>query len=251
MEPIEPDERLYACSRNCGNAYASLAEAMGRPSRHWDDVIAGDLGLAVAEAPNSATLLRPMSPSAFDDALERIRGFFSGPGGGFEIWSLWPTPDLSDRGFELFHAPAMILPPATEPPPAPAGLEIVEVDDLAGVGAVESLLIESFELEGSEPGTVLDERALSAWRMWLGTVDGRPVAASAAHASDGYVGVYGVATTPDARGRGFGEALTWAAATSRPGLPAALQASALGRPVYERMGFEVLAPFTVWETAER
>ena len=245
------EARLVACARNCGDAYVALAAAMGRPSHRWDDVWAGDFRLARPEAPNNATLLRPMDGPAFEDALERIRGFFTGPGGGFQIWSLWTTPDLSDRGFELFHSPAMILPSDAEPGPAPAELRIAEVDDGAGVAAVEALWIESFELVGSTPDAIVDERALAAWRLWLGSVDDRPVAVSAAHASDGHVGIYGVVTAPDVRGRGYGEAMTWAAATSEPGMPAALQASALGRPVYERMGFRTLADFTVWETAER
>jgi len=69
--------------------------------------------------------------------------------------------------------------------------------------------------------------------------------------SDGFVGVYAVATTPSARGRGYGEALTWAAVASEPNLPATLQASEMGRPIYERMGFRTMASFTVWTKPQR
>ena len=40
------------------------------------------------------------------------------------------------------------------------------------------------------------------FRVWVGRVDGRAVTTAAAYISDGYVGLYAVATTPDARGRG-------------------------------------------------
>ena len=53
-------------------------------------------------------------------------------------------------------------------------------------------------------------------------------------------GIYWVATLEEQRGRGYGEALTWAAALGgqRAGCRiASLQASQLGRPVYARMGF--------------
>jgi predicted acetyltransferase len=56
----------------------------------------------------------------------------------------------------------------------------------------------------------------------------------------GVAGIAWVGTIPECRNRGFGEAVTWAAV--REGLRrgacfANLQASPMGRPIYERMGF--------------
>jgi hypothetical protein len=59
--------------------------------------------------------------------------------------------------------------------------------------------------------------------------------------------VHAVATAADARVRGYGEALSWAATLFRPDLPATLQASDMGLPIYRRMGYEVFGDFTVWE----
>jgi len=87
-------------------------------------------------------------------------------------------------------------------------------------------------------------------RFWLGRVDGRAASIAAASVSHGFVGIYAVATDPAFRGRGYGEALTWAATMFRPDLPATLQASPMGRPVYERMGFTTSAVFHCW-TGER
>ncbi len=56
---------------------------------------------------------------------------------------------------------------------------------------------------------------------------------------------HNVATIEAARGRGYGTAMTWAAiADAAPGVEiAVLQASALGRPVYERMGFRMVVEY--------
>ncbi len=252
MDLPDRDDVLRRAAANCAGAYLSLARAMGMPWQRWDDLCAADLGLPVPTPPNSATLLSPMDEARLDDVVSRVEEFFGrGVGGGYEIWSIWPTPDLGARGYEPFTSPAMTLPVGADPRPVPPELRIVEVDDRDGVRDAEALWIEGFEIDGAEPGRVADERALDAWRIWVGYVNGRPVSSSAAYVSDGFVGVYAVATARDARGRGYGEALTWAAVLAEPSLPATLQASPMGLPVYERMGYRTIAEFTVWEHAER
>jgi hypothetical protein len=237
-------------ARNCASAYLELARAMGRPWQRWDDAWGGDLGLPVAESPNNLTLLRGVDAAEVPGLLERAAAFFSGPGGGFEIWSAWPLPG-TPAGFDAFAIPGMVLPPERAPRAAPPELKVREVDAEPGMRAVEALLISAFDLDGTLPGRMLDPRALDVWRIWLGTVDERPVATAASHVSDGLNGVYGVATAEDVRGRGYGEALTWAAVGAERSLPAALQASELGTTVYRRMGFEHVLDFTVWERPER
>jgi GNAT superfamily N-acetyltransferase len=89
------------------------------------------------------------------------------------------------------------------------------------------------------------------YRLWLGYVAGRPVTCAIANVSDGVVGVHFVATLPEARGRGYGAAVTARAASVAPTLPAVLQASDLGRPVYERLGFRVVCRFDLWIVPRR
>jgi ribosomal protein S18 acetylase RimI-like enzyme len=84
---------------------------------------------------------------------------------------------------------------------------------------------------------------------FLGFVDDVPVATSVLVASGRTAGVYGVATIPACRRLGYGEAMTWHAI--REGIArgcemANLQASDMGRPIYERMGFRVVAPFLIF-----
>jgi predicted GNAT family acetyltransferase len=76
-------------------------------------------------------------------------------------------------------------------------------------------------------------------------VDARPVATALSVRTGDVVGIYSVATLPEARGHGYGTALTWMTlADAEPGVRAAvLQASPMGRPVYERMGFRLVREF--------
>jgi predicted GNAT family acetyltransferase len=80
----------------------------------------------------------------------------------------------------------------------------------------------------------------------VGWVGNRPVSASSAWTEHGINNVTLVATVPDARGRGYGEALTWRAALADSSLPAMLISSDVGRPIYERMGFLPLQRITLW-----
>ena len=74
----------------------------------------------------------------------------------------------------------------------------------------------------------------------LGRLDGRPVATASVLLDGGIAGVYDVSTVPGARRRGIGTALTVAALQlgRADGYEIAfLQPSAMGRRLYERLGF--------------
>lgn len=85
--------------------------------------------------------------------------------------------------------------------------------------------------------------ATSPFRLFLGRVDGRPVACSLGFFGGGAVGVYGVGTVPDERGRGYGSHMTVAAldwGALQGARLAILHASELGFPVYRALGFEAV-----------
>lgn len=85
---------------------------------------------------------------------------------------------------------------------------------------------------------------------FAGRVDGRVVATSALLDRSGVAGMYVVATQERFRRRGIGAALTWAAIEEgrRRGLRVAtLQASPMGRPVYERLGFRTVVDYRLFQ----
>jgi ribosomal protein S18 acetylase RimI-like enzyme len=91
-------------------------------------------------------------------------------------------------------------------------------------------------------------RADGPMRLFVGTIAGEPVATAEVFLSDGVGGVYGVFTLPAYRRRGIGTAMTALAvreAFASGRRLAALQASADGRGVYERLGFRGVCEFRV------
>ena len=83
-------------------------------------------------------------------------------------------------------------------------------------------------------------------RAWIGSVGDRDVSVATAFTHAGVNQVEMVATVPDARGKGYGAAVTWRATLADPDLPAVLISSDDGRSVYERMGYIPLTRWTLW-----
>jgi len=85
---------------------------------------------------------------------------------------------------------------------------------------------------------------------YVGYVGGKPAATSIRIATGDVAGIYFVSTLPEFRRRGFGESMTWRAIAD--GLATGctlsyLQASRMGRPIYERMGFRVIEEYSEWK----
>lgn len=214
---------------------------------HRDDDLLVTDGASSNEFLNVALLLHP--DAALDPAprIERARGVLSQRDGGpFVVASAWPTADLSHLGFELMgHPPLMARTAGGTRPSAPEGLDIREIrtpEDLRVFEDVEARAWESSPFSYSD--LVLD---VPNWHMWLGWADDEPVATAAASLGEGITRVEWIATLGSARGRGFGEAMTWQATMLDPQRDAVLIASDLGRPVYERMGYRALTRFTLWK----
>jgi GNAT superfamily N-acetyltransferase len=89
---------------------------------------------------------------------------------------------------------------------------------------------------------VLDDPAV---RAYVGYVADRPVVVSASFRTGPTLGVYNIGTVEEARGHGYGTAATWhLMRDADPGWEVAvLQASEMGRPIYERMGFQLIREY--------
>ena len=93
----------------------------------------------------------------------------------------------------------------------------------------------------------------SVWERfaaYVGYVNGRAVSTAATVPSGDTVGVYNVATTPEFRRRGYGEAVMRFAlddTRKRLGLErSALQSTPAGLRIYERMGYRTVTSISVW-----
>jgi GNAT superfamily N-acetyltransferase len=248
-EPDAPDDDilLRQALYNFTDFNVGTAGILGARLRRSEWLALADLGRPGAFF-NNATFLRPAVAEQVPFLVDEIEAFFAGQGSGpVDVWSAWPTPDFRQRGWELGgHPPLLFRPAGGEAPPTPEGLEIREVRNSGDVKEFERVLATSFGQP--EAPHVFDERLLGIDRvhMWIAYLEGEAVATAAVCTTRGVNGVQTIATLPEYRGQGLGEAMTWIATLAEPELPAVLLASDLGRPVYERMGYLALLRFSYW-----
>jgi hypothetical protein len=143
-----------------------------------------------------------------------------------------------------------------EPPPLPEGLEILPVETGKALRQWIHAMSVGFGLSPEFEPAWYDFLTLAAcelpFRTYMAFLDGKPVATSQLFTSAGVAGIYNVTCRPEARGRGIGAAVTHAplldacAMGYRVGI---LQASAMGYPVYRRLGFQDFGKLAVflWE----
>ena len=184
----------------------------------------------------------PLRPGVPAEAIAGVPGSIGDP---------WQTLALEEHGMYVWRTePWFFRPPGPVAQSVPPELEIVTVSTPAEVYEFEAVSIRGFGTEEDviEPGTyhpptVLEDEAM---RMFLGRVDGRPVAAAMGYRMDDVVGVFGVATVASARRRGYGTALTSAAMLTETGLPSILAPSPEGEGVYRRLGFADVGELSIW-----
>jgi GNAT superfamily N-acetyltransferase len=172
------------------------------------------------------------------------------------LWWLLPSQQstglsrcLEDAGLaRAFETPGMVLSPDRlgPAPPLPEGLRIEPVNDRVGYDHFGRVLNDGdFQAASPVAEAILPllkpDPGDSRFRFFLGYHGGEPVATSMRFVSAGAVGIYGIATLPAARRRGFGAAMTLAAVEDGQRVAGSgvsvLTATPLGLPVYKRLGF--------------
>jgi len=128
--------------------------------------------------------------------------------------------------------------------PGPPDLSIRHVTDRAGVEDHRAVVAEGFDVIRDVAAGTTDLGLLGTpeCTIYVGYAGGVPVTSGLGWRSGRVIGVYAISTAPTARRRGYGEAMT--ARVVADGIAngcdvAVLQASAVGRPIYERLGFRV------------
>jgi hypothetical protein len=227
------------------------AMASGPAARHAadDDVVMVDSGGPVPYN-NMAVLLRPVT-SASDPVLDRVLEFYAdATDRAALLLSVWPTPDLADRGLVLGGHPMFVVraPGAVTAAPRP-GVEVRDVTTVDDLRTLERIAIDGYPLEearDSPPGTGFPDALLDTdVRLRLGLVDGEPVSGAAALDAHGVVNLCFAATLPAGRRRGVWSALVWARVAQAPDQPAVAFTSDDSRPGFVRMGFLPMTRFTL------
>lgn len=214
-----------------------LQRYAAEPGRHtiYDDLVLMSSGGAGPES-NVAAVLGPMPP---EHVFTRADAFF-GPEGYALAVEVGAAPTLEahvvSHGWHLDEEePSLVLTPVPANPPSPLGLSIRSVADAAGF---DDFLVVSEDARRWVPSlaAALDP----AVALFVGYINGEPVATSRLTCLGEVGDINGVVTLPAQRRQGIGTAMTWAACAEgvRRGCAAmTLTASAMGYPVYVRMGF--------------
>lgn len=193
----------------------------------------------------------PQSSRALSGALDDLARAYQGA--GVRAWTVWlPAADeqsaalLEQAGHRLDATPvAMALELERFDEPAP-GVELDDAPRIADVGTINDT---AYGYDGDFTCALAD-LPTDAAHLYVARVDGKPVASTIAldHEGDCLIGL--VATLPEARGRGLATALMTRAlldARERGCETTSLQATTMGQPVYERMGYRDLGPLHMWE----
>jgi len=154
----------------------------------------------------------------------------------------------------LFHRwsePAMLLHPLPEAIRLPEAFQVIDV-------TTEPELLRYAQADAEEFGDWALQLAIARTALGLpgcglvmGVVDGLAVARSMTVVTGEMTGIHNVYVPPSKRGKGYGTAITAAAvevARRRGAKAACLEATALGFPVYERMGFRTVGEYVVMGT---
>jgi GNAT superfamily N-acetyltransferase len=194
-----------------------------------------------------------LSTDHVDFAIEESKRFFQARHAIWE-WVVGPRPSpaslpesLARHGFEVGGGStgmAAHMDTIHEGLPLVDPFEIVPVEDAQTLRTWAVTALDGFETPDLYPGFVNLECSLGCqpiYRRYLGFLRGQPVATSALFLGRNVAGIYVVSTVPSARKLGIGAAVTLHALREArtAGYPiAVLQASPMGRSVYQRLGFQ-------------
>lgn len=252
-DAVSDAEWVARAAHSLGYSWQLMAEAGRGRTEQWDELMVAD---SASPNPfmNAVTLTQPLTDSNAESVTHRLAEYFGQrpDGGSWLLWSGWPTPDLAPLGYVLWgHPPVMVRLPGGAAPPLPHGLRIAEAQTTSDLADIELGMVQAMPMAGLEPllpGAMFPPALLGGpFRFWGGYLDDELVTVAAAVVGEHEIDVSFIATLPHARGKGYGAAITWAATMADPSLPAILEASDHGRPVYEKMGYRHVGKMALWE----
>jgi GNAT superfamily N-acetyltransferase len=216
----------------------------------WSDVVVSD-----SADPhwlyNWAVVISRVDRSRSSELVEKLRRFYGADVDGYSVWDPWCSLELPSPDFESEALPFMVRGAGGLPSPRPSDLSIRRCSTVSDLQAFGRIVTECFDPPGGT-GAAASHRfaaidiADGSFRAWLGEVGGAPVSCAYAFVAANALYVDFVATLPEYRGRGYGEALTWVATVTEPHVPATLHATEDGKSTYVRMGFRTVADAHLW-----
>lgn len=191
-----------------------------------------------------------------EELLVRAKEFFGERGRGFSIWgraghaedqNLLAAAEAAGLQF-VYAMPEMTLTAPVETPALPPGAELRRLatgEDAEDYWKVATASYASLGFPPEVFAGYTDHSGMLAENVaaFLAYLDGEPVAIAMTIVNNGVAGIYWVGALEQARGEGLGRAVTAAATNAGFELGAdlaSLQASPMGKPIYEAMGYETV-----------
>jgi ribosomal protein S18 acetylase RimI-like enzyme len=194
---------------------------------------------------------------ALEGVYDELENAYDEIGASWTVW-VWPDhetlgPFLEGRGHVLDAQPAaMIHDLQGLERPAPDALSDWTADgDFTVVGPLND---RAYGFDTDSFTRALSRRPSDSTHVYVARDAGEPVGCLLMTDQDGNSDVESVAVLPEARGRGISGKLLQHAlvdAAERGNETSTLVSTALGYPIYERLGFRMLGRFAMWERAAR
>ncbi len=248
-EPITLDTLVSTAVNNLADHCEAVLAAHGWPSKRTESLWMNRHTLLIPY-PQVITLgLSNDEESLFDEIESFIRSRPAGtPLGINESFS---RLDLDRFGLKrLFSSSLSVRQPGTLKVEVPHQLEIVPIEtpgQLIDFDRANSTGFGSPDAVRVYLDPLLED---ARFRIYAGVRDGRVVSGAMAFNNGVMVGVYALSTLPEARNKGFGEAVVRSLLKDSPDLPAMTHPSGMSNGLFSRLRFEAYGRQTVWVTSE-
>jgi ribosomal protein S18 acetylase RimI-like enzyme len=197
-----------------------------------------------------------LTPDETDAAIEERLAWYKARNAPYNFWWIGPGSEPADLPERLlrhgFHPNVegdpglgVDLHQLNEAVKTPAGFKIEQVTSQQGLEDWRDVFAASFDIplfagQAWVDATLAAGGERAPWQLYVGYLNGRPVATNILFNGGGAAGLYGIGTLPEARNQGIGAAITL-----KPLLDArdqgyhvgVLFATPMGLPVYRRLGF--------------
>ncbi|HEV2006988.1 MAG TPA: GNAT family N-acetyltransferase [Candidatus Limnocylindrales bacterium] len=221
------------------------------------------LAVGADPSPVIVNTILAVAPRVELEPIERAAEWYRALGHGVAVWTrdhldAELEAGLASVGYQtMITLPGMILEQPLPPAAPPAGITVRRVEADADLERWVTANLTGFASDDDDRGAVrsafstLDGLVGGPIAGFVAEADGRPVGASMVFVDEPTgIGVVGwVGTVPEYRRRGIGDAVTRAATNAGFALGArlvSLQASPMGLPLYEKLGYRTVAGYKIW-----
>lgn len=200
-------------------------------------------------------------PSELPPLLRRIDAFYGALGGGSVVYAKHGDAPQLERHLEAIgyergdDERGLLRAVRTEPGGvAQHAIDFVAVRDAAALATFQQISARSFDVPAGWLGDLEADRlnGIPGLTLYLGLSDNEPVCTGALFVTGSLAGVHIIGTVAEHRRRGLGEAMTRhvidVGATAGC-LTCALTSSVMSHGMYQRLGFQHVADYAVWERA--